>query len=124
MKTIFRSIRWLLAQLIVFVDWVTRPRLPAYSAEKRAELDEATSKMKLYHFKLCPFCVKTRRSIRRLGLNIETRDARYDPKWNQELVDQGGKYQVPCLRQFKDDGAEQWMYGSDEIIRYLDRRFG
>jgi len=124
MKTIFRSIRWLLGQLIVFIDWVTRPRLPAYSAEKRAELDEATSKMKLYHFKLCPFCVKTRRSIRRLGLNIETRDARYDPKWNQELVDQGGKYQVPCLRQFKDDGAEQWMYGSDEIIRYLDRRFG
>ena len=124
MKTIFRSIRWLLGQLIVLIDWVTRPRPPAYSAEKQAELDATTSKMKLYHFRLCPFCVKTRRTIRRLGLNIETRDARNDPQWNRELIDQGGKYQVPCLRQFEDDGTEQWIYGSDEIIQYLDRRFG
>ena len=124
MKTIFRSIRWLLGQLIVFIDWITRPRPPAYSAEKQTELDETTSRMKLYHFRLCPFCVKTRRTILRLGLNIETRDARYNPQWNRELIDQGGRYQVPCLLQFEDDGSEQWMYGSDEIIQYLDRRFG
>jgi glutaredoxin 2 len=80
--------------------------------------------MKIYHFKQCPFCVKTRRSIRRLGLNIETRDARNDPLWNSELINEGGKYQVPCLRLLKDDGSMEWMYGSDNIIQYLDKRFG
>ena len=123
MKTIFRSIRWLLGQLIVFIDWVTRPRPPTFSADKQAELDAIVSNMKLYQFKLCPFCVKTRRTIRRLGLNIETRDARYNPQWNRELVTQGGRYQVPCLRQLKDDGSLEWMYGSDDIIQYLDQRF-
>ena len=109
--------------LILFLDRVPRPRPPTFSANKQAELDIIASNMKLYQFKLCPFCVKTRRTIRRLGLNIETRDARYNPQWNRELVTEGGKYQVPCLRQLKDDGSLEWMYGSDDIIQYLDQRF-
>ena len=124
MKYVFRLIRWPLAQIIIFLDRVTRPTIPVYPAEKRAELDAITEDMKLYHFKQCPFCVKTRRSIRRLGLNIETRDARNDSRWNSELVDQGGKYQVPCLRLVREDGSTEWMYGSEKIITYLDHRFG
>ncbi len=80
--------------------------------------------MKLYHFKQCPFCVKTRRTIHRLGLNIENRDARNDPKWNQELIRRGGKYQVPCLRVVNEDGSVEWMYESKNINRYLDRCIG
>ena len=79
--------------------------------------------MALYHFQMCPFCVKTRRQIRRLGLNIESRDARNDPKWNQELIDEGGKYQVPCLKITKDDGSVEWMYESTEINKYLEERY-
>jgi len=124
MKYVFRLIRWPLGQIIIFVDWITRPEIPVFPPEKRAELDATTSTMKLYHFKQCPFCVKTRRTIRRLGLNIETRDARNDPKWNSELINQGGKYQVPCLRVVKQDGSMEWMYGSDNIIDYLEHRFG
>jgi glutaredoxin len=124
MKTVFRLIRWPLGQIIIFVDWITRPEIPVFPPEKRAELDATTSTMKLYHFKQCPFCVKTRRTIRRLGLNIETRDARNDPQWNGELINQGGKYQVPCLRVVKQDGSMEWMYGSDNIIDYLDHQFG
>lgn len=124
MKHVFRLIRWPLGQIIIFVDWITRPEIPAFPPEKRAELDATTSTMKLYHFKQCPFCVKTRRTIRRLGLNIETRDARNDPQWNGELINQGGKYQVPCLRVVKQDGSMEWMYGSDIIINFLDQRFG
>jgi glutaredoxin len=124
MKTVFRLIRWPLGQIIIFVDWFTRPEIPVFPPEKRAEIDATTSTMKLYHFKQCPFCVKTRRTIRRLGLNIETRDARNDPQWNGELINQGGKYQVPCLRVVKQDGSMEWMYGSDNIIDYLDHQFG
>jgi glutaredoxin len=124
MKYIFRTIRWPLGQIIIFIDWVTRPKTPNYPPEKQAELDAATSSMKLYHFKQCPFCVKTRRAIHRLGLNIETRDARNDPQWNQELINQGGRYQVPCLRIVKDDGSVEWMYEANSINQYLDQRFG
>lgn len=124
MKYIFRLIRWPLGQIVIFADWITRPDIPQISAEKQAEFDANTSKMKLYQFNQCPFCVKTRRAIRRLGLNIETRDARNDPQWNSELVNQGGKYQVPCLRVVQEDGSIEWIYESDNIIGFLDQRFG
>jgi glutaredoxin len=124
MKYLFRLIRWPLGQIVIFVDWVTRPRVPAISPQKQAELDATTSSMQLYQFQMCPFCVKTRRAIRRLGLNIETRDARNDPQWSNELVNQGGRYQVPCLRVVKEDGSIDWIYESNDIIGFLDRRFG
>lgn len=124
MKYIFRSIRWFLGQIIVFIDWLTRPKKPALTPERKAELDAATAKMALYQFNLCPFCVKTRRKVRKLGLEIETRDARNDPKWNTELVSEGGKYQVPCLRIAEENGDVQWMYESSEISDYLEKRFG
>lgn len=124
MKYLFRMLRWPLGQIVIFADWLTRPEIPEFSPEERAQLDRATSHMALYHFKQCPFCVKTRRTVRRLGLNIETRDARNDPRWNQELINEGGKYQVPCLRLVKEDGSQEWIYESNNIIEYLEKRFG
>lgn len=123
MKYIFRSIRWFLGQIIVFIDWITRPKKLAHTPERKAELDAATANMALYQFSLCPFCVKTRRKVRKLGLEIETRDARNDPKWNAELVNEGGKYQVPCLRIADENGDVQWLYESSDIDDYLETRF-
>ena len=123
MKYLFRVIRWPLGQLVIFVDWITRPPKPEIAAERRAELDALTSSMKMYQFKQCPFCVKTRRTIRRLGLNIELRDARGDAQWRSELIQQGGRHQVPCLRLLQDDGSSQWLYESQDIIRYLEHHY-
>ena len=124
MKYFFRLIRWPLAQIIILINWITLPKAPILAPEQRKKFDENTASMSLYHFNQCPFCIKTRRTIPRLGLNIETRDARNDPSWNQELISEGGKYQVPCLRIMKDDGSIEWMYESTIINRYLDQRFG
>jgi glutaredoxin len=124
MKYIFKPIRWVLGQIIIFIDWVTRPKIPQHSAERRSELDQQTANIKLYQFQMCPFCVITRRTIRRLGLHIETRDARNDPMWNAELISEGGKYQVPCLRISHDDGSVEWLYESSSINQLLDKRFG
>ncbi|MBE9568314.1 MAG: glutathione S-transferase N-terminal domain-containing protein [Proteobacteria bacterium] len=123
MGFIFKPVRWVLGQIIILIDWLTRPKPMQRPADAQAEVDKQTQNMALYHFQMCPFCVKTRRQIRRLGLNIENRDARYDPKWNQELIDEGGKYQVPCLKITKDDGSVQWMYESSEINQYLEETF-
>lgn len=123
MGFIFKPIRWILGQIIIFIDWATRPKPMQRSAEAQAEVDRQTENMALYHFQMCPFCVKTRRQIHRLGLNIENRDARYDEKWNQELINEGGIYQVPCLKITKDDGSVEWMYESTDINKYLEKRF-
>jgi len=117
-------IRWLLGRIILFFDWLTRPKKPHHSPEKQAELDTQTNKMALYQYAACPFCVKTRRAIRRLGLNIELRDARKDPHYHRELEREGGKQQVPCLRIENDDGSVTWLYESGDIIDYLQNRFG
>lgn len=123
MGYIFKPIRWVLGQIIIFIDWVTRPKPIQRSTDLQTEVDLQTSSMVLYHFKMCPFCVKTRRQIHRLALNIENRDARNDPQWNQELINDGGKYQVPCLKVTAADGTVEWMYESTEINQFLDEKF-
>ncbi len=123
MGFIFKSVRWVLGQIIIFIDWVTRPKPVQRTPETQKSIDAQTASMVLYHFRQCPFCVKTRRQIHRLALNIENRDARNDPKWNQELITDGGKYQVPCLKITADDGSVQWMYESSNINQYLDKKF-
>ena len=123
MGFIFKPVRWLLGQIIIFIDWLTRPKPMQRSAEAQKEVDEQTKNIALYQFQQCPFCVKTRRQIHRLALNIEKRDARNDSQWNQELINDGGKYQVPCLKITAADGSVQWMYESTEINQYLDEKF-
>ena len=112
-------LRWPLGQIVILLDWITRPSMPVHSGQRQAELNQMTASLKLYQFAQCPFCVKTRRTIRRLGLNIELRDARGDAQWRSELIQQGGRHQVPCLRLLQDDGSSRWLYESKEIIRYL-----
>ena len=117
-----RAVRYILGQLILFVDWITRPRRPKHAPELQQRLDEETSSLALYQFHLCPFCVKTRRTIHRLGLNIETRDARNDEKHMETLIEEGGQYKVPCLA-IQENGETRWMYESNDIISYLEQRF-
>ncbi|VAW50792.1 Glutaredoxin [hydrothermal vent metagenome] len=123
MGFIFKPIRWVLGQVIIFIDWVTRPKIIQRSIEAQELADKQARTMALYHFQQCPFCVKTRRQIRRLGLNIESRDARNDPKWNKELISEGGKYQVPCLKISNEDGSVEWLYESADINQYLGEKF-
>ncbi|WP_078118283.1 glutaredoxin family protein [Thiosocius teredinicola] len=117
---IFNLIRWPLGQLILLIDFLTAPRKPQRDPAEQAVIDDATRHLALYQFKACPFCVKTRRAMRRLGLNIETRDARNDPRWRSQLLAEGGRLQVPCLLIAGKDGDDQWLYESGDIIEYLE----
>ena len=64
--------------------------------------------------------MKVRRAIKREGLNIETRDAKNNEQYRQELLEQGGKIKVPCLR-IEQNGQTQWLYESNDIIAYLNK---
>ncbi|GGO88146.1 glutaredoxin [Marinobacterium nitratireducens] len=113
-------IRWILGRIILIVDFLTTPRGVKRPADQQAVLDAQTARLSLYQYKACPFCVKVRRAAKRQSLKIETRDAKNDPLYRQELQDQGGKLKVPCLRIESDNGDIQWMYESGDIVRYLD----
>jgi glutaredoxin len=78
----------------------------------------------LYQFDACPFCARVRQVIDRLDLDIEIRDTRRNPTYRQELIQQGGKATVPCLRIERSDGRVEWMYESADIIDYLKEQFG
>ena len=118
-----KLIRWILGRLILLLNALFAPKPMTRSAEAQQQVDAQTSKLKLYQYLACPFCVKTRRAIRRLGLNIETRDALHNPTYRAELETQGGKQQVPCLQITHDDGSVEWLYESSDVIAYLQSRF-
>jgi len=77
------------------------------------------SNLTLYHFQACPFCARTRAAMAELGLNIEQRDIRLDADFKSELLEQGGKSQVPCLQIKKQNKETQWLYESDVVIDFL-----
>ncbi|MCW1718447.1 glutathione S-transferase N-terminal domain-containing protein [Pseudoalteromonas sp. A3] len=115
-----KFVRWFLGCIILFFNFVFTPRSKKRASNVQAQLDQQTSQFKLYQFKACPFCVKVRRAIKREGLKIETRDAKNNQQFRQELLEQGGKIKVPCLR-IEKNGQVEWLYESNDIIAYLDK---
>jgi len=116
------AIRWVLARIILLVDFLYRPKGIKRNAQQQAELDQQTANLVLYHYAACPFCVKVRWAMRRQSMNIETRDAKRNPQFADELMAGGGRLKVPCLRIEGEKGAVTWMYESSEIIAYLELR--
>ena len=42
-----------------------------------------------------------------------------DAKNHRDLVQGGGKGQVPCMRIESEDGEVSWVYESDDILSYV-----
>ena len=120
MENNMRVIRWFLGRLILTFDFLTRPRPIFREKIEQDKLDAITSIYSMYQFHACPFCVKVRRQIRKYSLNIELRDAKNNMKYKKDLVKEGGEHKVPCLRIDHDGAKTEWLYGSDNIISYLE----
>jgi glutathione S-transferase len=101
-----------------------KPHPPERSPQEQARVSRELSGLALYHFTTCPYCVRVRRALARLGLDeLELRDIRRDPEARRELIEGGGKGQVPCLRIEEDGGSVRWLYESADIVRWLEARF-
>ncbi|HEY0635003.1 MAG TPA: glutaredoxin [Gammaproteobacteria bacterium] len=120
----FRTLRLLLTPGVLLWEKLTTPKGIERPAQAQQRIDNETAHMALYQFKSCPFCIKVRREMKRLSLNIELRDAQHDAQHRTALQQGGGKPQVPCLRLKDEQGNEQWLYESDAIIALLRGRFG
>jgi len=119
---LLKIVRESLGRIIIFIDWITRPKKIQRSAQQQAKVDEKTKAIVLYQLYACPFCVKTRRAIRRLNLDMEIRNVQTGSSYRQELEQGGGKIQVPCLR-VQNNNEDIWMYESSDIIEYLKTEF-
>ncbi len=116
-------IRWILGRLILLIDALTSPKGVIRPADEQSKLDKQTAQLALYQFKACPFCVKVRRFLKQHSLTIETRDAKGNPLFRDELLKGGGEIKVPCLRIEDEQGEIKWMYESTEIMKYLEQQY-
>jgi len=98
---ILKTLRNGLGLIIVFLDWLSRPKKKIRSA--------------------CPFCVKTRRAIHELNVGIEVRDINKNAAHREQLESATGKVKVPCLRIEEGDNV-RWMHESNDIIKFLQMR--
>lgn len=119
---IIKALRIGLGQLIIFLDWISRPAKLKRSSAAQAAVAQSAQGLALYQFHACPFCVKTRRTLHKLNVPVALRDAKNDAQARQELEQQGGKIKVPCLR-IEENGQSTWLYESKAIIGYLNERF-
>jgi glutaredoxin len=123
MKMFFRALRLVLNPFMLLWAKLSMPKGIVRAGDTQQKIDKECASLALYHFKTCPFCIKVRKEMARLSLPIELRDAQHDPAIRADLLQGGGKIQTPCLRITDAQGNVQWMYESDDIIRYLQQRF-
>lgn len=74
----------------------------------------------LYTKQTCVFCHKVRHFAVTVGIDLEQKDINADPSIMSELIEQGGKRQVPYL---VDQARGVSMYESDDIVSYLKENY-
>jgi len=77
----------------------------------------------LYQSPGCIYCLRVRQALQDLGVSIAMRDVWKEPQARQDLLGARGRATVPVLR-IEDNGSVRWMGESQDIIRYLNERFG
>ena len=122
-KYFFKTIHYIIGPIILLLDALTTPKGMVRPAKIQQQVDASTKNLVLYQFRMCPYSVKVRRAVKRLSLNIETRDAKREPSSREELLQGGGEIKVPCLRITDEQGEMRWMYESNDIIDYLEAHY-
>lgn len=91
--------------------------------DAQSAIDNAASRLALYQFRSCPFCIRVRKELARLGVTLEMRDVQNDPEHRAALASGGGRVTVPCLRIAHESGNDEWLYESADINAWLRKRF-
>jgi len=112
-----------IGQILACGDQLTRPPKMQRDPARQAQVNEQAARLSLYQYHGCPFCIRVRRELHRLNVDIELRDVRKNATYRQELLEQGGRSMVPCLR-IDENGKSRWMYESGDIIAWLREQFG
>ena len=110
-------------RLMALISFISTPAKVKRAPEEQEKVNRIVKNMALYQYFACPFCIRVRRTIRRLNLPMEYRNAqKRGGEHRATLEKEGGAVQVPCLR-IDEDGKSIWMYESSDIVAYLNQRF-
>lgn len=120
-KLFFKALRAVLGPILLLCDALFPPRKVNKAHLDVEAINKASRQMTLYQFVACPFCIKVRRQMKRLGLALQTRNILANKEWHEELLQEGGKRKVPCLRIEKECGSVEWLYNSKHINDYLNQ---
>jgi glutaredoxin len=116
----FRALRLILTPIVLIAEKLSTPSAIARSPEDQARVDAVCKTLALYQFKACPFCIRVRKEIARLGLQIELRDAQHVEAHRNALNVGGGAIKVPCLLIGAEGENKEWLYESNDIIAWLN----
>lgn len=109
---------------LMFADQWFKVKPASRSSEEQCSLDRESRRIQLYFCKTCPTSIKIKRRCMHLGLRVVEKDVERVNAYRNELIHGGGEVRVPCLRIEGRLGQEtRWLYSSDKIMQYLDRRF-
>lgn len=94
------------------------------SSDEQCSLDRESRRIQLYFCKTCPVSIRIKRHCEHLGLRVVEKDVQRVNAYRNELINGGGEIRVPCLRvESRKGDAPRWMYESEQILEYLNRRF-
>jgi glutaredoxin len=119
----FKALRIILGPVMLLKEKLTRPQGIVRPQAAQTAVNQQCQTLALYHYKTCPFCMKVRHEMTRLSLNIQRIDAQPSGADRDALTREGGQTKVPCLKITDATGTSQWLYDSNKIIGYLQRRF-
>ena len=70
--------------------------------------------LEFYYYDFCPFCVRVKKTIKKLNIKVTYCNTMEDPSCEQKLFTDTGRRTVPCL--YIDNIP---MHESSEIISWL-----
>jgi len=100
-----------------------RAGVPVRTDAEQTAVERSAQQLTLYHRPTCPFCIKVFIALRRLDVPVERRNITADADARRELLAEGGRQMVPCLR-IDEPPKTRWLYESGDIVDYLEKRFG
>lgn len=77
--------------------------------------------MTLYHFDTCPYCLRVRRALADLDVEVELRNVQTEPAAQEALYRAMGRGTVPVLHIHEED---RWLPESGDIVTFLYERYG
>ena len=119
----FKTLRILLGPVMLLKEKLTKPKGIVRLEAAQQSVDQQCQSLALYQYKTCPFCMKVRKEMASLSLNIQKIDAQPKGAERDTLTREGGQTKVPCLKITDAAGKSQWLYDSEKIVGYLRGRF-
>lgn len=118
---LLKALRKGIGSIVVLIDKVTRTTPIVRTPEDQAKVQATLEGLSLYQLFSCPFCIKTRRAMHRLNIDIKVNDIGQNMEHRNALKEGGGRTMVPCLR-IDENNQTRWLYESDDIIAFLEKR--